>query len=64
MRYAHIADGMVVNVSVWASTAPSHDEQGRALVECADAGIGWTYDGSTFAPPPFEADPNDVPGIL
>lgn len=64
MRYAHIADGVVQNVSIWADVAPATDEQGRVLVACGDAGIGWSYDGSTFSPPAFEPDPTDTPGIL
>lgn len=64
MRYAHISDGVVVNISVWSDSAPATDEQGRTLIACGDAGIGWTYDGSQFTPPPFEPDPNDSPRIL
>lgn len=64
MRYAHIDGGMVVNVSIWSSDVPTHDDLGRPLIACEDAGIGWSYDGSVFSPPPFTPDPDDVPGNL
>lgn len=64
MRYAHIADGIIVNVSVWTQTPPETDEHGHALVEADQADIGWSWDGTSFSPPPFEPDPNDSPGVL
>lgn len=56
MRLAQVADGIVINVievdpqgvPVWATGWP----------EAGEAGIGWTFDGSTFSPP--EAPPPTV----
>ncbi len=55
MRYAHVSEGQVINVSVW-TTAPSSstDEAGAELVELPEGspvGPGWTYNGSDFAAP-------------
>jgi hypothetical protein len=58
LRAADVVDGVVINVlAVESLPAPPEWKdwglyQGE-LVECGDdVGIGWTYDGSAFAPPP------------
>lgn len=47
--YAHIVDGVVVNVSVWDGETPYQTEE--TLVEIpkgSAAGIGWDYVGNKF----------------
>ena len=55
MRYAHVKNGQVVNVSFWTTTpAAPTDDFGAELVllpEGSLVGPGWTYDGEDFAPP-------------
>ena len=54
MRSAIIENGVVINVIV--GTIPGS-------IECPpEIGIGWTYDGSTFTPPPAP-DPEPVPPV-
>ena len=59
MRWALIIDGLVANV------VEQDDEPqiGGQWVACGDAGPGWTYDGSDFAPPPAPPTPAVVPTI-
>ena len=47
-RYAIIENGFVVNTVI--SDAEFSVQNG--WVECTDAGIGWSYDGTTFSSPP------------
>lgn len=48
-RYAEIDGGVVKNVTVAdPNNLPDHLS---AWVLCGNAGVGWTYDGSTFSPP-------------
>lgn len=54
MKYAIIKDGTVINVILWdGQTDVGITDQ---LVELGDnrAGVGWTYDGTTFTAPPEE----------
>ena len=47
-RYAIVEDQKVVDVIIAdADFAAEHN-----LIECPEAGRGWSYDGSTFSPPP------------
>lgn len=64
MRYAHIENNIVANVSVWEFEPEPFDDYGRLLVASEEANIGWSYDGVTFFAPAFEPDINDVPGNL
>ena len=56
MRSAIIKDGIVTNVIV--GTIPGS-------IECPpEVGIGWTYDGSIFTPPPApEPEPDPAPPV-
>jgi hypothetical protein len=46
--YAHIIDGKVVNVSVWADEPNIDDEELVLIPETSLAGIGWDYSNETF----------------
>lgn len=48
MAYAVIQNGVVVNI---VEAAPDF-AAAQGWVKLTGAGIGWTYDGSTFSPPP------------
>jgi len=58
-RFALIESGHVANV------VEQDDEPqiGGQWVACGDAGPGWTYDGSDFAPPPAPPAPAFVPVV-
>jgi hypothetical protein len=48
--FAHIVDGKVVNVSLWDGETPwTPVEEIVEIVEGTTAGVGWDYDGTTFA---------------
>ena len=57
---AEVSDGMVVNVLVLADGAQGDETLAgiAGLVEVTGVdpqpGIGWSFDGSSFAPPPSE----------
>ena len=55
-RYAQLSDNSVVNI-IESATDP--DGINGEWVPCGNAGPGWTYDGTTFAPPvpPVVVDP-------
>lgn len=55
-RYAQLSDNSVVNI-IESATDP--DGINGEWVACGNAGPGWTYDGTTFAPPvpPVVVDP-------
>ena len=62
MRYAMVdtASGIVVNVIEWdGDEAQWRAPTGYTMVESAEAGPGFTYDGETFTPPPGGL-PSDV----
>ncbi|WP_411369715.1 tail fiber assembly protein [Citrobacter braakii] len=51
-NYAVIENGMVVNVIVWDGVAGLGDGD-QMIIETVDGcGIGWTYAGGEFIPPP------------
>lgn len=56
LRYAHVLDGMVVNVSVW-SVEPTEAERAsyapELLVACTSTptGPGWRYEQGQWLPP-------------
>lgn len=58
-KFAHIVDGQVVNIILagadWAASA------GQLLVDVTDnlaePGVGWSYDGIEFSPPPVPQPP-------
>lgn len=55
MNYALIRNNVVENVIVWDGVEPYNPGADFILVKIenkAVVGIGWVYDGSTFAPPP------------
>lgn len=56
MNYAIVADGTVVNTVVWdgdlATWQPPDGSVAVLLPDNLPVGTGWSYDGTTFAPPP------------
>lgn len=48
MRMAVVDGTTVVNII---EAEPDFTLPGKTLVDAGDAGIGWTWDGSTFSPP-------------
>jgi hypothetical protein len=59
-RYAIVADGVVWTVTEWdAAAAPGWQPPAGTAVACGpEVGVGWTYDGESFAAPAAEgADP-------
>lgn len=60
-NYAVIENGMVVNVIVWDGVAGLGDGD-QMIIETVDGcGIGWTYAGGEFIPPPVaDQDPAEL----
>ena len=60
-NYAVIENGMVVNVIVWDGVAGLGDGD-QMIIETVDGcGIGWTYAGGEFIPPPVaDLDPSEL----
>ena len=60
-NYAVIENGMVVNVIVWDGAAGLGDGD-QMIIETVDGcGIGWTYAGGEFIPPPVaDQDPAEL----
>jgi hypothetical protein len=52
MKYAHIIDGIVVNVIVWDGVTPIELNGELVNVDDTPCGPDWTYDGTTFTAPP------------
>lgn len=50
-RYAKVIDGVIYMV-IESETDPNGTN--GEWIACGDAGPGWTYDGTTFAPPVTE----------
>ncbi|HGK7507589.1 TPA: hypothetical protein ACJ569_003549 [Kluyvera cryocrescens] len=52
--YAIVTDGKVVNTIEWDGTSEYKPETGELVVipEEVSTGVGWTYDGGDFIPPP------------
>jgi hypothetical protein len=47
-----IKDGIVINVVEWDGSTPyALSDQLVSLADHPEVGIGWSYDGSTFAEP-------------
>jgi hypothetical protein len=59
MRYAHIVDGVVVNISVWSQRPPANP----ALVDVTGlrVGIGMIYRDGQFIEPPGEGSAEAAP---
>ena len=55
-RYAQIQNGIVDQVI---NSEPDPDGINGQWIACGNAGPGWTYDGSTFAPPVPPTPPAD-----
>ena len=60
-NYAVIENGVVVNVIVWDGVAGLGDGD-QMIIETVDGcGIGWTYAGGEFIPPPVaDQDPAEL----
>jgi len=60
MKYAHITDGTVTNVILWDGETDLGLNGELVNVDEITCGPGWTYDGTTFTPPPEDDDlPSD-----
>lgn len=57
MKYAQIINGTVRNVIVWDGETELAIDGELIKLDDMKAGPGWTYDGTTFTPPP---DPDDA----
>lgn len=54
MRWAIVIGGVVENIVLWdgsSAWSPEKEAQAVQLAEDQACGIGWTYDGTTFAEP-------------
>jgi hypothetical protein len=51
MNYAIIEQGKVTNVTLWDGITPWTPAAGEAVACPENVGIGWTYDGQTWAAP-------------
>lgn len=51
---AQIENGVVMQVIVASSVEWAKNNLGGIWVPCDNVGIGWTYDGGNFTPPPHE----------
>jgi len=63
MRHAIIKNGLVTNVVLWDKQTDWTPPEGAEVVALDDgtpAGPGWTYDGTTFTPPPPEPELDDA----
>lgn len=59
--YAMVLDGLVENVIVWDGATDFNVSEGVQLVAAPPSvGLGWTYDGTIFAPP---AEPPVDPSV-
>lgn len=59
--YAIIEDSIVVNVVLWDGEDDTFDNENTVKIDGIDAGIGWSYDGKKFTPPPQPAPtPEDL----
>lgn len=61
MTYAVVVDGLVVNVVLWDGES-EFDAPGQ-LVQIPDdtpAGVGWSFDGSTWTSPPQPDDDGEA----
>ena len=63
-NYAVIKDGLVTNVIVAESKEIAESVSGATCVEYTEenpAGIGWSYDGTSFAAPVVEEPAEETP---
>ncbi len=51
MRYVQIVAGLVVNATDFDGAKPDEWNADQLWLSADDAQIGWSYDGSEFAPP-------------
>lgn len=54
-NWAIIENGVVINAILWDGESPWEPSEGQRVVELPDElspGIGWTYSGGVFVPPP------------
>lgn len=52
MNYALIKNGVIENVVVWDGEADIFPDYIAISIDGVGAGIGWSYDGKVFTPPP------------
>lgn len=52
MNYALIKNGVIENVVVWDGEADIFPDYIAVSIDGVGAGIGWSYDGKVFTPPP------------
>lgn len=53
MHYAVVDNGVVRTIAVWDGKTEWDPSPGVAIKVTGTVGIGWTYDGKTFSPPPL-----------
>lgn len=51
-NYALIKNGIVENVVVWDGAGDIFDDYITVNIDSTHVGIGWSYDGEAFTPPP------------
>lgn len=56
-NYALIKNSIVENVVVWDGSGNIFDDYITVNIGDIPAGIGWTYDGEVFTPPPELTQP-------
>ncbi|HCJ5617821.1 TPA: hypothetical protein O9V13_000634 [Escherichia coli] len=56
-NYALIKNSIVENVVVWDGSGNIFDDYMTVNIDDIPAGIGWTYDGEVFTPPPELTQP-------
>ncbi|EKS5466246.1 hypothetical protein QB691_000112 [Escherichia coli] len=63
-EWAVVENGIVVNVVLWDGISEWHAGEDQEVIEVvgdSQAGIGWTYSGGEFVPPPeLEVYPEDA----
>lgn len=56
-NYALIKNGIVENVVIWDGYGDIFDDYITVNIDDISAGIGWSYDGEVFTPPPALTPP-------
>lgn len=56
-NYALIKNSIVENVVVWDGSGNIFDDYITVNIDDIPTGIGWTYDGEVFTPPPELTQP-------
>lgn len=64
MKFAHILNGTVVNISIWNHEPTEEERSVRAPIELVRldgrvCGLGWTYDGTNFIQPPTQVETSE-----